>query len=58
LDAGMVFGTGFAPFTGGPIHYARQRGFAAVHDKLVALAKIFGTRFTPHRGWQKLLRET
>ena len=24
LDAGVIFGTGFAPFTGGPIHYARQ----------------------------------
>ena len=58
LDAGMVFGTGFAPFTGGPIHYARQRGFAAVHDQLVAFAKVFGTRFTPHRGWRKFLEET
>jgi 3-hydroxyacyl-CoA dehydrogenase/enoyl-CoA hydratase/3-hydroxybutyryl-CoA epimerase len=57
LDAGMVFGTGFAPFTGGPIHYARQRGFAAVHDQLVAFAKVFGTRFTPHRGWRKFLDE-
>jgi 3-hydroxyacyl-CoA dehydrogenase/enoyl-CoA hydratase/3-hydroxybutyryl-CoA epimerase len=24
LDAGMVFGTGFAPFRGGPLHYAQQ----------------------------------
>lgn len=23
LDAGMIFGTGFAPFRGGPIHYAK-----------------------------------
>jgi 3-hydroxyacyl-CoA dehydrogenase / enoyl-CoA hydratase / 3-hydroxybutyryl-CoA epimerase len=21
LDAGMIFGTGFAPFRGGPMHY-------------------------------------
>jgi 3-hydroxyacyl-CoA dehydrogenase / enoyl-CoA hydratase / 3-hydroxybutyryl-CoA epimerase len=21
-DAGVIFGTGFAPFTGGPLHYA------------------------------------
>lgn len=25
LDAGMVFGTGFAPFRGGPMHYALHR---------------------------------
>ncbi len=26
LDAGMVFGTGFAPFRGGPLHYLRSQG--------------------------------
>jgi len=25
IDAGMIFGTGFAPFRGGPLHYLRQR---------------------------------
>jgi len=25
LDAGMIFGTGFAPFRGGPIHYLEQQ---------------------------------
>ncbi|HET8699393.1 MAG TPA: 3-hydroxyacyl-CoA dehydrogenase family protein, partial [Gammaproteobacteria bacterium] len=55
LDAGVVFGTGFAPFTGGPINYARQRGFAAVHARLEDLAERFGTRFTPHPGWRALL---
>jgi 3-hydroxyacyl-CoA dehydrogenase/enoyl-CoA hydratase/3-hydroxybutyryl-CoA epimerase len=54
LDAGVVFGTGFAPFTGGPIHYARERGIAAVVEKLAAFTEQFGTRFTPHEGWQKL----
>ena len=24
-DAGVIFGTGFAPFTGGPLNYARSR---------------------------------
>jgi 3-hydroxyacyl-CoA dehydrogenase/enoyl-CoA hydratase/3-hydroxybutyryl-CoA epimerase len=24
LDAGMIFGTGFAPFRGGPLHYLKQ----------------------------------
>ena len=26
VDAGMIFGTGFAPFTGGPLHYKHQSG--------------------------------
>ncbi|MEJ8568366.1 3-hydroxyacyl-CoA dehydrogenase NAD-binding domain-containing protein [Elongatibacter sediminis] len=26
LDAGMVFGTGFAPFRGGPLHYLERSG--------------------------------
>jgi 3-hydroxyacyl-CoA dehydrogenase/enoyl-CoA hydratase/3-hydroxybutyryl-CoA epimerase len=25
LDAGMIFGTGFAPFRGGPLHYLAER---------------------------------
>jgi 3-hydroxyacyl-CoA dehydrogenase/enoyl-CoA hydratase/3-hydroxybutyryl-CoA epimerase len=25
LDAGMIFATGFAPFRGGPLHYAKKR---------------------------------
>ena len=24
-DAGVIFGTGFAPFTGGPLHFARSQ---------------------------------
>jgi 3-hydroxyacyl-CoA dehydrogenase/enoyl-CoA hydratase/3-hydroxybutyryl-CoA epimerase len=54
LDAGVIFGTGFAPFRGGPIHYARDRGLAVVEGRLQALAQRFGTRFTPHAGWHTL----
>ena len=54
LDAGVIFGAGFAPFTGGPIRYARERGVAAVVLKLEQLAERFGTRFTPHAGWRTL----
>jgi 3-hydroxyacyl-CoA dehydrogenase/enoyl-CoA hydratase/3-hydroxybutyryl-CoA epimerase len=25
-DAGVIFGTGFAPFTGGPMHFRAQSG--------------------------------
>ncbi|BCX82776.1 3-hydroxyacyl-CoA dehydrogenase/enoyl-CoA hydratase/3-hydroxybutyryl-CoA epimerase [Methylomarinovum caldicuralii] len=54
VDAGMVFGTGFAPFRGGPLHYARQRGFAAVRRRLEALAEKYGPRFAPDPGWELL----
>jgi 3-hydroxyacyl-CoA dehydrogenase/enoyl-CoA hydratase/3-hydroxybutyryl-CoA epimerase len=54
LDAGVIFGTGFAPFRGGPIRYARERGVAEVVATLEALAGQFGTRFTPHKGWRAL----
>ena len=26
VDAGLIFGTGFAPFRGGPLHYLKSRG--------------------------------
>jgi 3-hydroxyacyl-CoA dehydrogenase/enoyl-CoA hydratase/3-hydroxybutyryl-CoA epimerase len=29
VDAGMIFGTGFAPFRGGPLHYKSKGGAAA-----------------------------
>lgn len=28
-DAGVIFGTGFAPFTGGPLHYLRSKHYPA-----------------------------
>jgi 3-hydroxyacyl-CoA dehydrogenase/enoyl-CoA hydratase/3-hydroxybutyryl-CoA epimerase len=55
LDAGVVFGTGFAPFRGGPVQYARERGFAAVHARLRELATRFGPRFMPRPGWENFL---
>jgi len=58
LDAAAVFGTGFAPFRGGPIRYARERGVPAVIAALESLAAEHGERFKPHAGWQKLLAET
>ena len=54
IDAGVIFGTGFAPFRGGPLAYARARGPAACIARLEALAKRYGTRFRPDTGWQGL----
>src|SRR4249919_2467041 len=51
LDAGVIFGTGFAPFRGGPIQYIRDAGADALKAKLDALAERHGDRFTPRPGW-------
>ena len=45
LDAGVIFGTGFAPFRGGPLRYCRQRGVAAVRARLSELADRHGAEF-------------
>lgn len=55
LDGGMVFGTGFAPFRGGPIHYAKKRGVSEIVQTLAHFAQQYGERFTPHKGWQDLI---
>jgi 3-hydroxyacyl-CoA dehydrogenase/enoyl-CoA hydratase/3-hydroxybutyryl-CoA epimerase len=54
LDAGIIFGAGFAPFRGGPLHYAREHGVTQVVSRLEALAKQYGERFRPDPGWQML----
>ena len=51
LDAGVIFGTGFAPFRGGPIQYVRSEGAENVRQKLEALGKRYGERFMPKNGW-------
>ena len=51
LDGAMVFGTGFAPFRGGPMHYARKRGYDAIGKRLGELATRYGERFKPDTGW-------
>jgi 3-hydroxyacyl-CoA dehydrogenase/enoyl-CoA hydratase/3-hydroxybutyryl-CoA epimerase len=53
LDAGAIFATGFAPFRGGPLHYAKARGIANVTARLEELASRYGERFRPDPGWQQ-----
>ncbi len=55
LDAGVIFGTGFAPFRGGPLHYAQKIGIQQVVATLERLAETHGPRFTPSRGWAELV---
>jgi 3-hydroxyacyl-CoA dehydrogenase/enoyl-CoA hydratase/3-hydroxybutyryl-CoA epimerase len=51
IDAAVIFGTGFAPFRGGPLAYARSRGVASVVTRLQELASRYGPRFQPDSGW-------
>ncbi len=52
VDGAMIFGTGYAPFRGGPLNYARTRGPGNVAATLRALAQKFGDRFAPDAGWE------
>lgn len=51
LDAGVIFGTGFAPFRGGPIQHIRATGADALVEKLRTLQARHGDRFAPRPGW-------
>ncbi len=51
LDAGVIFGTGFAPFRGGPIQYIRSEGADKIKAQLEILAARYGKRFEPKPGW-------
>ena len=54
LDAGVIFGTGFAPFRGGPMAYARSRGIDQVREALASLSNRHGERFRPDSCWDDL----
>ncbi|HLY53447.1 MAG TPA: 3-hydroxyacyl-CoA dehydrogenase NAD-binding domain-containing protein, partial [Steroidobacteraceae bacterium] len=54
VDAAVVFGTGFAPFRGGPLSYARVRGPRAIVARLEELRARHGARFAPDAGWPLL----
>ena len=54
VDAGVIFGTGFAPFRGGPLHYAREIGIEQVESRLRELTEQYGPRFKPSPGWAQL----
>ena len=54
LDAGVIFGTGFAPFRGGPIQYAKTEGALELRDRLNELQAICGDRFKSSAGWSQL----
>ena len=51
LDAGVIFGTGFAPFRGGPMHYVHSLGSGEVRKRLDELENRFGEHFHADSGW-------
>lgn len=51
LDAGVIFGTGFAPFLGGPLNYGSDTGVKEVEKNMKIYQQRFGDRFLPDEGW-------
>jgi 3-hydroxyacyl-CoA dehydrogenase/enoyl-CoA hydratase/3-hydroxybutyryl-CoA epimerase len=47
VDFGMIMGTGFAPFRGGPLRHADAMGLRVVVDHLDRLAEREAARFAP-----------
>ncbi|HEY8553114.1 MAG TPA: 3-hydroxyacyl-CoA dehydrogenase NAD-binding domain-containing protein [Burkholderiales bacterium] len=53
VDAGMVYGTGFAPYLGGPMRYAESLGPTGIGHSLYRLSQEYGERFAPDPGWSQ-----
>jgi 3-hydroxyacyl-CoA dehydrogenase/enoyl-CoA hydratase/3-hydroxybutyryl-CoA epimerase len=54
LDTGVIFGTGFAPFRGGPMNYLTRQGAGVMQSRLTELADLYGSRFAADAGWKNL----
>ena len=54
IDAGVIFGTGFAPFRGGPLEYIRSTGIDKLSQTLEGLRSKLGDRFKKDEGWSKI----
>ncbi|MEY8839149.1 3-hydroxyacyl-CoA dehydrogenase family protein, partial [Cribrihabitans sp. XS_ASV171] len=54
VDGAMIFATGFPPFRGGPMHYAKTRGVKECETRLKELEHAHGPRFAPDPGWSDL----
>ena len=50
-DAGVIFGTGFAPHRGGPLNYLRAAGKDKLLAEMKALEVKHGERFAADAGW-------
>lgn len=52
LDAGMIFGTGFAPFRGGPIHYAKAQGIQELFEQFRKQQEAHGEKSQELKAWE------
>ncbi|MHC4991344.1 MAG: 3-hydroxyacyl-CoA dehydrogenase family protein, partial [Planctomycetota bacterium] len=55
VDLAMIMGTGFAPFRGGLLHYADERGVSRIKERLEDLAHRYGDRFEPAPMLQRIV---
>lgn len=53
LDAGMIFGTGFAPFRGGPIHYAKKQGIHELYEQFRKQCEERGETLASGDVWER-----
>ncbi|NNC99605.1 MAG: crotonase [Gammaproteobacteria bacterium] len=53
-DGGLIFGTGFAPFRGGPVNYIVDQCQQSMLERLNTLHEKYGDRFKPSDGWTRL----
>jgi 3-hydroxyacyl-CoA dehydrogenase/enoyl-CoA hydratase/3-hydroxybutyryl-CoA epimerase len=51
VDAGVIFGTGFAPFRGGPMHHIQAEGATKIAARLEELKTRYGDRFIADAAW-------
>lgn len=54
IDAGIIFGTGFAPFRGGPLHYIQSQGAEQLDERLHQLKDRYGDRFISDDAWASI----
>lgn len=56
VDLAMILGTGWAPFRGGPLHYADTLGIAEIVRRLETLAREVSPRFEPCERLREMVR--
>ena len=47
IDLALILGMGFPPFLGGPMFYAREKGYSDIKKQLKEFEKKYGKRFQP-----------
>jgi 3-hydroxyacyl-CoA dehydrogenase / enoyl-CoA hydratase / 3-hydroxybutyryl-CoA epimerase len=57
VDFGMIMGTGWAPFRGGPLRYADTLGAAEIVRRLEVLARDVAPHFTPCQRLRDMARD-